>query len=273
MRRSSKHIAFAVAIALACGVAGGQPEDPRPARVAAATDAARANLRASVYRERIRPGLSVRQFVEQVSAEQELEGTLATAEPVGGPRWLDEQTCQVRVELPAAAVARALSAAAAARPGRSPLSADAVDLHLSEWNGRTFAAVGTNALAPAATPATAAAVASPLTDVALASDLQWTDRLIDAEATAERGRTRLLTARAAEAAVVRALRARVDAAPAGDGKTVGRLAADDPRAEAAVRRAMAQARVTKVDFGSDGRATVRMTLDLADVFRALADVR
>src|SRR5687767_1294368 len=82
--------------------------DVRRAQVAAATADALDALEADVLSASVTPELTVAQFIDRTASRQALGRVLRRAEQIGGTRWLDDQTCQVRMELPGAAVADVL---------------------------------------------------------------------------------------------------------------------------------------------------------------------
>jgi hypothetical protein len=114
----------------------------------------------------------------------------------------------------------------------------------------------------------AAAVAIPLEPPA------WADDIADAEGSATAASSpKLRTARAAEAVALEHLRGRINALPLTAKLTLGDAARQNPRIEAAVSRSLSRARLSKVDYDSPtpGAVRVKMTLNLADVWRELAE--
>lgn len=111
-------------------------------------DAAQANaigaLREEIGRMSLGNGLTVQDFLDQTGSADELDKTLQKSEQVGGPRWLDEQTCQVRLEISGIRVANALSRIATIRQNDSPISPEQMQFALRDWNRLTFAATGSS---------------------------------------------------------------------------------------------------------------------------------
>jgi hypothetical protein len=120
-------------------------EDVRDAQVAAATANAIEALRADVVDEPLSPKVTVRDLLKKTDASNELMKTLRRAQRVGGARWIDDQTCQVRLELTGDRVADALVQIAQTHADTSPIPADAIRQKLKSWNSRTFVATGTSA--------------------------------------------------------------------------------------------------------------------------------
>lgn len=112
------------------------------AQVSAATGNAVDRLISDVLEERIGMDLTVRQFIERTEGLKQLQMVLSGAQPVGGPRWLDEQTCQVKLSIPRERVLDVLRELAEFRPGRSPLPPEALTQQLKDWRGKTFVATG-----------------------------------------------------------------------------------------------------------------------------------
>jgi hypothetical protein len=117
-------------------------EDTRRAQVAAATADALASLRRDVAAAQIAPSLTVGQFLEKTKSDDDLTEVLREAEKIGGTRWLDDKTCQVRLELPGGDVADALIAIAAAHPREAGIPADVLRDRVDRLRETTFAATG-----------------------------------------------------------------------------------------------------------------------------------
>lgn len=126
--------------------------------------------------------------------------------------------------------------------------------------------VGT-ALAQAPAPATAPAVVIP------AEPPAWIDGPADAEAeSGPVGKSKLKTARVAEALALERLRAKLGALPLTPGMTLSQAARKDARLNAALTRALTRARIAKVEYDSPrpGWVKVKMTLDLQDLWTAIS---
>src|SRR5215213_1486178 len=93
-----------------------QVDRARRDKVAAATAAAVQGLKEAVARENLAPGVTVATLLDKTKGHGKLLDTLRRAEQPGGPRWVDDQTCQVRLEISGAIVARELTNIAAAQP-------------------------------------------------------------------------------------------------------------------------------------------------------------
>ena len=118
-------------------------EDSRRAQVAAATADALGALERDVLAASVTPGVSVEQFLQKTRSRDAFDKTLRQAEQIGGPRWLDDKTCQVRLELPGGDVAEALVAIAQDHPGEAGLPADVLRDRLDRsLRDTTFAATG-----------------------------------------------------------------------------------------------------------------------------------
>jgi hypothetical protein len=146
---------LAVAIAMAClggtlAVHGATPDDLKQARIAAASAAAVHQLYADIVVQPLAPGLSVGDFLKRCDAEAEMLAFIQKAQPVGGPRWADDQTCQVRLALDGAAVAGELEKIAASHPRVSPLPTDILAASVRSWRDRVFSDTGTSTSAQGA---------------------------------------------------------------------------------------------------------------------------
>jgi hypothetical protein len=151
-----------VAMLVLTGLARAQdptPTDPRIARdqIAAATSRALEALRGQVSAEPVIDGVSVQDLLDKTNGNRKLMQTLRRAQQIGGPRWLDSQTCQVRLEIGGPMVANALYVIAAT-DNRTPVPPDVVKGRLQRWNTKTFSATGTSTGAAAVEQALADAV-------------------------------------------------------------------------------------------------------------------
>ena len=68
-------------------------------QIAAATGRALESLRAQITAETIGNGLTVQDLLDKTRTTKKFMQTLRRAQQIGGPRWLDPQTCQVRLEI------------------------------------------------------------------------------------------------------------------------------------------------------------------------------
>lgn len=125
---------------------GGQTPGPdgRAAQVHAATLAARQRLADDLAAEALdhAGGVTVGSFFKTMRAVNRLNQLVAAAEPVGGVRWVDDQTCQVRVELQAGLVAETILSLALADPNRTPIPYARLESRLRDWHRRSFSATG-----------------------------------------------------------------------------------------------------------------------------------
>ena len=120
----------------------GGAEDLHDAQVAAATANAIEALRADVAGEWLSPKVTVQDLLKKTDASNELMKSLRRAQRVGRG-WIDDQTCQVRLELSGDRVADALVQIAQSHADVSPIPADAIRQKLKSWDDRTFVATGT----------------------------------------------------------------------------------------------------------------------------------
>jgi hypothetical protein len=144
--RIMRPVSLMLVLSLALGAwARAQDASARDQReqMAAATSRALESLRAQVAAEPIGPGLTVQDLLDKTRSTKTLMQTLRRAQQIGGPRWLDPQTCQVRLEIGGPMVANALYNIAA-HDNRTPIAPDALQARLLSWNKRTFSATGTS---------------------------------------------------------------------------------------------------------------------------------
>src|SRR5215207_5055069 len=75
------------------------PENMRDAQIDAATMDAIGRLRAEIEVQQLSPGLNVGGFLRQTAGDDDLIAALRRAEQIGGPRWIDSETCQVKLAI------------------------------------------------------------------------------------------------------------------------------------------------------------------------------
>ncbi|HZZ42017.1 MAG TPA: hypothetical protein VFE58_03705 [Tepidisphaeraceae bacterium] len=121
-----------------------QSADARKSQVDAAVSNAVTGLYTDISHTSLSSRLTVADLLDKVAGRDDLIHTLQTAQEIGGPRWLDDQTAQVRLEIAGGNVARTLLQLAASNPKKTPISANALAAILADWDRRTFAAVGTS---------------------------------------------------------------------------------------------------------------------------------
>jgi len=123
--------------------AAAPPEDLRMLQSAAVADATK-NLRDEIRAASITRDLTVNDLITRAGGEEEFSKLMHRAELIGGPRQIDEQTAQVRMELRGDRVATALVEIARQAGDRSPIKPDALAQALADWKNRTFSATGSS---------------------------------------------------------------------------------------------------------------------------------
>jgi hypothetical protein len=118
-------------------------QDPQ-AVIAAAAASAVSNLNSDICSEPIRTDLTVSTFLDRTSSHPRLLALLKQAQQIGGPRWIDAQTCQIRLDIPALAVRSELQRIAQDHVSDSPIGANELVLDLQSWDARIFSATGTS---------------------------------------------------------------------------------------------------------------------------------
>ncbi|MBC7782273.1 MAG: hypothetical protein H7144_00420 [Burkholderiales bacterium] len=111
--------------------------DERRVELLAAREAARADLRGQILASVIGPGMSVRDLAESDPAL--VEDLLNASEQVGGPRWLEQDVVQVRLQVPGSRIMERIQPLGRQNPRVT--EADLKRLH-AEWSRRNFQATG-----------------------------------------------------------------------------------------------------------------------------------
>lgn len=135
-------IAAILLVTLAPGLAAGAADDPRRAQVAAATADALDALRDEILSAPVTSEVTVEEFVARTDAHDQLAKALKRAEQIGGTRWLDDQTCQVRMELRGSELADTLVEIAAAHRGKAGLPPDVLRARVAGLSETVFSGTG-----------------------------------------------------------------------------------------------------------------------------------
>lgn len=140
IRRASK-LAFCLAAAAVCaGASVTLADDTRTLAVQAATASARAELKRQVLTSSVAAGLSVRSLAERDRAFS-IDDVLDTAEQIGGPRWVDQDVVQVRLQVPASRILERIESIEPENRDPRLTPADIARLR-RDWKSRTFQATG-----------------------------------------------------------------------------------------------------------------------------------
>src|SRR4051812_487811 len=107
-------------------------------QIAAATANAVQVLKQDVLRVSLDRNLTVKDLIDKTGSDSDLTQTLQRAEQIGGPRWLDDNTCQVRLEIDGSRISQVLMKIATVAHERTPISAAALQPRLAEISSRTF---------------------------------------------------------------------------------------------------------------------------------------
>jgi len=121
--------------------------DPRQAGISAAIDSAAQGLLDQIESQPLTQAITVKDFLDRTGGRDELRADLARSDPVGGPRWLDEKTCQVRLEITGTELVADLANIAARHPDKSPLAAMDLPTVADGLSARWFAATGASTAA------------------------------------------------------------------------------------------------------------------------------
>src|SRR5436305_12441299 len=113
-------------------------EDPsRIAQVDAARSDAIDALRREILAASILPDATVQNLVEKAGGEGVISKALTGAQQMGGPRWIDDQTCQITMSIEGEAIAKAVEDIARTRPRALSVSPQELHDKLKRWSRRT----------------------------------------------------------------------------------------------------------------------------------------
>ncbi len=126
-------------------------EDARRCQINAATSEAFETLRREVYAMPLTRDVNVGRFIDACHARDEFNEIFQSAHQIGGARWLDDKTVQVRLELPGDIVAKRLEGIAIRMPDHLPVPLRTLrERYKPDFLNRTFAATGMSTAASAA---------------------------------------------------------------------------------------------------------------------------
>ncbi|MCC6239949.1 MAG: hypothetical protein IT448_06605 [Phycisphaerales bacterium] len=249
----------AVSISLAVGLSGGAAwvsaqtgtvVDTRLVQIRAASADAMASLQQQIGTMVLADGVTIGSLVQKTSTQTQLAQLLEQARQIGGPRWLDAHTVQIRLELSGAAISAFVESTIQANPTTAPVTLVQVQPALQALVKRQLSTSGTSASA------------STIEDIRpAATDGVWSK--IDPQY------RRQAIALAHQHAVQQVIDSvRVVALP--DGTTLGSLI-DNPQLSvgADLHRYLMSRPVTAVNFRDDQQVEVTISAPAEQVFQAL----
>ena len=220
------------------------------AQVRAATADAVDRLRADIEIQRDNSDLTIGDFLQRTSGWDPFLQALHRADQIGGPRWIDNETCQVKLAIGSAQVRQTLVKIAQDSGRASPLPPDALAAKLQVWDDRTFTATGTSISA------------------ARAQQVHPTDLAGPWRTVPEDARKQTIAA-ARDDASDRVLES-IGSIDIADGKTVSQALADKDLRDA-MRQWLAARPVTRLEFRSDLSVELRICAEGRDLFDAFSD--
>lgn len=248
-------IAVVVCVGLSVCAMGQAGPTTRETKEQAIQDA-RQRLKQEILATEMGDGRTVEALLREKGLEQELDRQLANVKPVGGARWLDEQSCQVRMELPGERVAEIIAKASAGRPDEKQTATQTM-------SRMTFVSVGRAGGPEIKTRAETVRRLVPQ------QPPEWVNQAISAEAWSRSGASPLLAAQAAESEARKVLAQRVGTLILAYSTTLQQAGEIDPAIAEATARALKSARVRRTDYGADGSANVRVELNLRGLWDEL----
>jgi len=242
---------LAILVCLAGSVGARADDSVRQAEVAAAIADAQNSLRQQILATEIQSGLTVGDLLARIGGTDTLQPALAKAQQIGGTRWIDDQTCQIQLELDGSAVQQALLKSAADHPNLLPLPLADLRSGLDSWVTRSFSGTGTS------------------TALAAAEQLQPSDQQ-QAWAAVSKADRRAAIAAARRSAAGRVLDS-IRPITMPDGKTLGE-AIEEPGVESAVSGWLADRPITQVEFRDDLEVRLTIAVEPGDFWTMLRGV-
>ncbi len=244
-----KTLSALIFLLILAGAAPAAP-DPHDAQVDAAVGDAVERMRADIEVQRLSPDLSIADFLKQTGSGDRFDQTLHKADQIGGPRWIDNETCQVKLAIGSDRVRQTLIDIAQESGRTSPLPPDAMAAKLRIWDNRTFTAMGTSISAKRAELIRPAAFAAP-----------WRQVPDDVR------RQTICAAR--DNAVDRVLDS-IGSVDVSEGKTVSTILSDKSL-QSVMREWLSARPVTRLEFKNDLSIEITLAADGHDLYEAFCD--
>jgi len=232
------------------GVSSAVADDStRRAEVAAANADAQESLRQGILAAEIEPGLTVGDLLAKSGGPAVLQPAIASAEQIGGTRWINDQTCQLQLDVDGKVVRELLLKNAADHPDSLPLPLKRLTARLGEWSFRSFSGTGTS------------------TAQAAAEQLRPDDQQ-SAWATVSDDDRRAAIAAARRNAAGRVLDS-IRPITMPDGKSLGD-ALEQPGVESAVSSFLASRPIINVEFRDDLEVRLTIALNDSDLWQVIS---
>ncbi len=243
---------FLLGIFICLAGAGGAFADDsiRRSEVAAASADAQESLRQEILATEIEPGLTVADFVATNGGPQALQPAVAAADQIGGTRWIDDQTCQIQLDVDSRIVRDLLLKIASDHPDHLPLPLKRLKTRLGNWSHRSFSGTGTS------TALVAAEQLRPAAGQAAWAVVQDEDRRAAIAAARRNAATRVLDS--------------IRPITMPDGKSLGD-ALDQPGVQPLVSNWLATRPITTVEFRDDLEVRLTIAVDNSDLWQVLRD--
>jgi hypothetical protein len=226
-------------------------QDPHEAQVSAAAADAANRLRADIETTSLSPDLNVGEFLKRTNTCDQFTDMLRHADQIGGPRWMDNETCQVKLAVSADRVRETLAKFADDNSRTSPLPADAIVAKLHVWGDQTFTATG-------------ASISAQRAEKLRPPDASGAWRQVSDE-------SRRATIQAARRNAVDRVIDSIKTINISSGRTANDLLADQQIGDA-FRAWLAARPVTRLEFKNDLSIAITLAADPRDVFEALCDL-
>jgi hypothetical protein len=225
-------------------------QDPREAQINAATLDAADRLKLDIDSTYLSPGLNVGEFLNRTNSCEQFRDMLRHSDQIGGPRWMDNETCQVKLAVSADRVRQTLAKIADDNSKTSPLPSDAIVAKLHVWGDQTFTATG-------------ASISAKRVDQLRPPDLAGPWRTVSDEA-------RRATIQAARQNAIDGVIDSIKSIGISNGKTVADVLADKQISDG-FGAWLAARPVTRLEFRNDLTVAMTLAAEPREVFDALSD--
>jgi hypothetical protein len=222
----------------------------RRAEVAAANADAQDSLRQEILATEIDRGITINDILVSCGGPGVLQQAVAAAEQIGGTRWIDDQTCQLQLDVSGIVVEQLLLKVTADHPDHLLLPLDRLKARLKPLERRSFTGAGTS------------------TALVAAEQLRPSDQQVGWTAVRDEDRHAAIEVARQNAAAHVVDSLRPISMP--DGKSLGD-ALEQPAVSMAVNGWLADRPITAVEFRDDLEVRLTIAVNEGDLWQVIHD--